>query len=223
MSLADAPALFPEGLLGLIFDVDGVLLDSRASNISFYNQVRDALGFPPLSLEEEDYCHMASVEEALARIIPRSRLGEAAEACRRIDYRKRILPLLKPEPGMPEALRWLRRQGVRLAVCTNRSDSVAEVFRYFGLETFFNPVKTVDNSPPKPSPAGLLDVVRAWGVSRRQIAFVGDSSVDMRAAEAGGIPFWAFRNPDLPAQARCADFFALLALAAPLVEGGGLP
>ena len=36
--------LFPHGLTGIIFDCDGVMIDSRAANAIFYNKVLAALG-----------------------------------------------------------------------------------------------------------------------------------------------------------------------------------
>lgn len=41
--------LFPHGLTGIIFDCDGVMIDSRAANAIFYNKVLAALGLPPLT------------------------------------------------------------------------------------------------------------------------------------------------------------------------------
>jgi phosphoglycolate phosphatase-like HAD superfamily hydrolase len=222
IALSPPPAgeLFPDGLHGLVFDVDGVLFDSRTSNAAYYNLIRKALHLPPLSWEEEEYCHMASVHESLARIIPPRQWEEAAAACRSIDYRKNILPLLRPEPGLRQALDRLGQWGMRMAVCTNRTDSVAELLGHFQLESFFDPIKTVDNSEAKPGSGGLLAIVREWKVFPRQIAFVGDSLVDQQAAAGGGIPFWSFRNRELTAQAHFADFSALIAWIAPLVERG---
>jgi phosphoglycolate phosphatase-like HAD superfamily hydrolase len=210
--------LFADGLRGLVFDVDGVLFDSRASNTSYYNLIREALHLPPLSGDEEEYCHMASTRESLDHIIPPGRREEAEKACLHINYRERILPLLGPEPGLFDALRQLRRWGIRMAICTNRSDSVTDLLRHFHLDAFFCPVKTVDNSDPKPSPGGLLSIVREWGVAPGQIAFVGDSLVDQQAAAGGGVPFWSFRSRDLSAQVHFTDFFALIAWCSPLVE-----
>ena len=45
--------LFPHGLTGIIFDCDGVMIDSRAANAIFYNKVLAALGLPPLTPEQE--------------------------------------------------------------------------------------------------------------------------------------------------------------------------
>lgn len=210
---------FAGGLKGLVFDVDGVMFDSRTSNIEYYNLIRRSVQLPPLSAEDEDFCHVASVDEALERIIPPEYRDVALQACRQINYAERILPMLSLEPGLLETLHWLQQWNVRLAIFTNRSNSVEKLLRYFGLESFFTPVMTAANGPPKPHPAGLLSIIEEWGVSPHQIAFLGDSWVDERAAKSAGVPFWAFRNEALDACLHIPDFFKMIAWLTPLVEG----
>lgn len=209
---------FVGGLRGLVFDIDGVMLDSRTSNMEFYNIIRRAVQLPPLSREEEDYCHMASVEEALERIIPPDYRAAAEEACARIDYAEQILPMLSLEPGLLEALHWMQLWDVRLAIFTNRSSSVDELLRYFGLESFFHPVQTAGICLPKPAPDGLLRILDDWSLEPSQIAFLGDSKVDELAAKSAGVPFWAFRNSLLHARLHFDDFFTMISLITPLVE-----
>ena len=210
---------FAEGLKGLVFDVDGVMFDSRNSNIEYYNLIRRSVHLPPISVEEENFCHMASVDEALERIIPPEYRERALAACRQINYNERILPMLTIEPGLLEALHWLQQWKVRLAIFTNRTNSVQGLLRYFGLESFFSPVMTAGNSPPKPHPEGLQSIVSEWGVHPCQIAFLGDSRVDEQAAKGAGVPFWAFRNEMLDARLHFPDFFRMIAWITPLVEG----
>ena len=217
-ALCSPGVLFPVGLQGLVFDVDGVLFDSRSSNTEYYNLVLSSLGLPPMDRAAEDFCHMASVNEALERIVPSHRREEAERVCAEINYQERILPMLVPEPGLLEALHWLKQWDVRMAVCTNRTNSVDGLLRYFGLESFFAPVKTAAGGRPKPYPDGLLDIMVEWDVQPCQIAFLGDSKVDQQAAEAGQVPFWAFRNNDLSAQMHFSDFFELITWITPLVE-----
>jgi HAD superfamily hydrolase (TIGR01509 family) len=219
-SVADEPQKeFNGELKGIIFDVDGVMFDSRSSNIEYYNLIRRSVHLPPLSVEDEDFCHMASVNEALERIIPPQYRERALEVSKQINYNERILPILSLEPGLLELLFWLQQKGVRLAVSTNRSNSVEELLRYFSLESFFSPVITASTHFPKPHPDGLLSVVDAWKVSPEQIAFLGDSPVDEQAARGAGIPFWAFRNEMLTARLYFSDFFQMMSWITPLVEG----
>ena len=127
--------------------------------------------------------------------------------------------MLTVEPGLLEALHWLQQWNVRLAIFTNRTNSVQSLLRYFGLESFFSPVMTAGNGPPKPHPAGLLSIVNEWGVHPCQIAFLGDSWVDEQAAKGAGVPFWAFRNEELDARLHFSDFFRMIGWITPLVEG----
>ena len=209
---------FPYGLRGVVFDVDGVLFDSRRSNMEYYNMIRRAVLLPHLSKEEEDFCHMASVEEVFALIIPAELQLKAKEAARQINYHEQILPLLSPEPGLLEALHWLKHWKVRMGICTNRTNSVDKLLRWFGLEEFFTPVKTAGNCIPKPSPQGLNEIVAEWGTTANQIAFLGDSKVDEQAAGAAGVPLWSFRNEDLRAKVHFPDFFAFISGLTPMVE-----
>ena len=73
--------LFPHGLTGIIFDCDGVMIDSRAANAIFYNKVLAALGLPPLTPEQDAYTFMATARQALEYIVPR--LPGISRACPR--------------------------------------------------------------------------------------------------------------------------------------------
>ncbi|MDR3176251.1 MAG: HAD family hydrolase [Desulfovibrio sp.] len=219
--LADLQKEPGTGLRGLVFDIDGVMLDSRASNMEFYNLIRRILRLPPLSPAEEEYCHMASVEEAMLHIIPPAYREAAWEACRKIDYPGQILPLLSVEPGLTEILRWLKRQQVKLAIFTNRSSTVHELLRHFDLEDFFDPVATASDYPPKPSPEGLVGILKTWDEKPGDIAFLGDSKVDEQAARGAGVPFWSFRNQELQAHLHFNGFFDMMELISPLVEKPG--
>lgn len=210
--------LFPKGLHGIVFDVDGVLFDSRSSNIHYYNVVRRAVQLPPISREEEEYCHMSTSEQAFAHIIPKHLMVQAEEARRRISYHDQVLPMLVPEPGLLEALHWLRNWRVNLGICTNRTNSVEVLLRYFSLETFFSLVKTAENSAPKPHPRGLLEIVSEWDLPNGQVLFIGDSKVDEQAATAAGVPFCAFRSTDLQATVHISDYFELIHWLTPLIE-----
>lgn len=213
------PENFPLGLKGLVFDIDGVLFDSRASNMAYYNTIRKAVDLPVLSQEEEDFCHMASVQEALDAIIPRNLRPAAYEACHNINYMKEILPMLRLEPDLTALLSRLKGIGFPCAIFTNRSTSVLELLRHFDLDGFFSPLKTAATGRPKPYPDGLLEILDEWGLEPEQIAFLGDSRVDQLAAEAAGVPFWAYRNPDLKANLHVSSFAKLSQVISPLVEG----
>lgn len=203
---------FLDGIKGVAFDCDGVLFDSWEANKAFYNTIREALGLEPMDSDMEHYVHAHAVRESVLRVTPEGREEEGFAAARGIDYHT-LLHHMIPEPGMESTLRTLREAGLRLAVFTNRTNSMETVLSVFGLEPYFETVMTAGKVPPKPRPDGLLRILDQWGAAPREIAFVGDSGLDQRSAEAAGVPFWAYKAPHLPADLHVPDFWSLKRLA----------
>lgn len=180
---------------GIIFDCDGVLIDSRAANAAYYNRVLDLLRLPPMTAEQEAYAFMATSRQALEYIVPPALHGRIAEACRRISYCRDILPLVLLQDGLRELLDKLATAGIRRAVHTNRTDTMEAVLRFFGVERYFSPVMTAGNVAPKPSPEGVREILRQWNHAPEEVLFLGDSAIDAQTAANAGVPFVAFRNP----------------------------
>lgn len=202
-------ATFLRGVRGLVFDCDGVLIDSYEANTAYYNQFRKRFGLPPMSREEADATHILNVFESLRRIIPLEHY-EAAVAYRlELDYRE-ILPFLRREPGVRRLLCQLKALGLPLAVNTNRMDTMPLVLAAQDMEGFFHPVMTSATvTRPKPDPEGVEKILSEWGLAPSEVVFIGDSSVDENTARNAGVPFWAYKNPALAAQLHVPDFSTL--------------
>ncbi|MFZ5810488.1 MAG: HAD family hydrolase [Thermodesulfobacteriota bacterium] len=194
---------------GVIFDCDGVLVDSRDANRMYYNLIRERMGLLSMTPEEEDYVHTHSVAQSLARVVPPQRLAEAHALRRAFDYRD-ILPYVYLEPGLRELLVLLRQKNVRMGVLTNRTDTMELVLETFDLGLFFSLVITAGRlSHPKPSPEGLHRIMANWGLDRSQVAYIGDSALDERSARTAGVAFWAYKNPALLATMHVPDYESL--------------
>ncbi|SBW11130.1 Haloacid dehalogenase domain protein hydrolase [uncultured delta proteobacterium] len=191
---------------GLVLDCDGVLFDSKDANTAYYNHIRYAVQLPPMTEEEATYSHMTSTEEALERMIPDELKEEAMRVRGMTRYRDTFMSMMQPAPYMVSFLRNMHAAGLRLALCTNRSDSVHDVLRHFDIAQYFSPIVTITHVQPKPSPQGLLEVAKAWDVSPGSIIFLGDSLVDQQAAAAAGVPFWSYANPQLAAAVHITSF-----------------
>ena len=205
-----SPGVFA-GIRGIVFDCDGVILDSRGSNTWFYNNLRNLVGLGPMTEEEEEYVHTRHVYESLRRIMPGDYYEKALEARKAFDYRS-VLPHLKLMPGFMDFLSWARSSGVLLGVNTSRTDTMDMVLGHLGLSGFFTPVVTsfkVTN--PKPHPEGLHLVCEMWRLRPRDIVFVGDASVDEESAARAGVRFWSYGNPKLTADLHISSYRKLLA------------
>lgn len=192
---------------GIIFDCDGVMVESRAANTHYYNLLRRGVGLPPMTPEQERYVHMSTTQEAINRIIPPHLLPAVGEVARNISYVDEIQPLLRPMPGLPALLEACLKQGLRLAVDTNRGDSMEPLLKQFAMESMFHPVVTSLSVPePKPAPDGALLILGAWDLPPEKALFVGDSSTDRMAAAGAGIPFLAFGDQEPSDMGCCSSF-----------------
>mgnify|MGYP001766878864 CR=1 FL=1 len=207
---AVSPRRFDLGRIrGVVFDCDGVLFDSRDVNRYYYNHIRTELGLPAMSQEEEDYAFMHTVDAALLRIIPHDLMPRARDVQHHMTYSDFIDRMI-PEPGLFELLAELDRLEVRMAVNTNRKNSMELVLERFGLTRFFDPVMTAAKvSRPKPDPEGLRSIVETWGLDVQTLAYIGDSQVDQETTDRAGVPFWAYRNPELLAELYVDSFHEL--------------
>ena len=208
---------------GLIFDCDGVLFDSLASNVGYYNAIRAELGLGPMNPEQEAFVHVNTVLASIGGIVPRERYQEALEARARVDYNAVAMPRLKPEPGLFELLVWLKNQGVRMAVSTNRTTTMELVVERFGLTPFFFPVMTASKVRAKPLPDSVHVILEAWRLSPHEVAFVGDSEVDRQTAQDAGVPFWAYKNRGLAARVHVSDYWTLRRVLREAFAGGRNP
>lgn len=203
----------PQRVRGVIFDCDGVILNSRAANARYYNMILDALGLPPLTQEQEAYTYMATVHQSLEYITPPALHARLPEVCRdTVNYRRDIMPYVELEPGLMDFVRWLQSCGVRMGIHTNRSSGMPHVLDTFGLHTYFDPVMTAAVVPPKPHPDGVLQTLAQWDLPKGDIIFIGDSPMDAQTARAADVPFVAYGGEALDAAVQVDTFEALAAL-----------
>lgn len=198
----------------VIYDCDGVLFDSFEANFSFYQQVIEYFGMPPLDRSNADtmrILHTYCNKDVLSYLFAGDpRMTEVRQFSANVDYRK-LFPLMQMEAGLRETLDALQGR-VKLAVCTNRANSMELLLESFGLEGYFSCVMTAARVVnPKPHPEPLFKVLDHFGIQAHQALFVGDSDVDRQAADAAGVPFVAYRG-DLAAHARIDRHLDLLTL-----------
>ncbi len=194
----------------IIYDCDGVLIDSRRSNEAFYNHILAHFGQPPLTPAQLDVVHAATAQEAvdfLFRDTPW--LAAAQDFQRQIDNRP-FLSLIRLEPHVREVLMQLR-PAYHTAIATNRGKSLAPVLTALGLNGLFDlTVSCYDVSRPKPHPECLLKILHHFRVRPEEALYIGDSEVDRLVAEETGVPLAAYKNPRLQARYHLRDHQELL-------------
>ncbi|WP_319466653.1 HAD family hydrolase [uncultured Pseudodesulfovibrio sp.] len=223
MALANAH-MHPDFLSGvkcIIFDCDGVLIDSLQANIFYYGNIKEQLGLPPLTKSEIEYVHMHTHRDAIMHVAPGELFEKAMEITRGFDSSS-LVQYLKRSEGVREFLSWLRSAGFKLAVNTSRAESMDFILKLMDLEGFFFPVITSDKVvAPKPHPEGMFTIMNEHGLRPEEVAYIGDSKVDEKTAQASGVRFWAYKDMKLDAEVHIESFWDIKAAMQRCYKGCG--
>ncbi|RJQ69991.1 MAG: HAD family hydrolase [Desulfobacteraceae bacterium] len=183
------------------FDCDGVLFDSANANRAYYNHILLQFGLPEMTEEQFAYAQMHTVEEALALLIEDANLLAAVREYRRGMSYMPFIRYMEMEPQLRAVLARLRPH-YKTAIATNRTDTMARVLEEHALLGLFDKVVTACDVPrAKPHPDQLLLLLEHFGITPSEMIFVGDSELDALAAEQARVPFLAYANPKLKADA----------------------
>ncbi len=179
----------PGNIGGIVFDLDGTLIDSRADIASAVNHILGQLGFATLPLE----LVMGYVGDGAQQLIIRA-TGLPADS-------SEVLPLLRQfseyytahaadkttwMPGAPEALDRLRKYP--LCLCTNKpkKTTLAVLGALKAIDRFAVIIGGGDLPSLKPDPTPLRVIAERIGCAQNALVVVGDGPQDIECGRAVG-------------------------------------
>jgi HAD superfamily hydrolase (TIGR01509 family) len=194
----------------VIFDCDGVIVDSREANTYLYNQFLSHFNKGTLSEEQIDYIHSHTLQESLDYLlVDEGLIEEAKQLWQEMDYEP-LIDLLALEPGLLECLEKLTPR-YRTAIATSRTRTMKQLLQRFGLDPYFDMVVTsLDVRNPKPHPESLNKILHSFGITPQSACFIGDSDVDRQTSQRAGVLFIAYRNDQLKADHYISHFNELI-------------
>jgi len=181
--------LDPERILGLVFDLDGTLVDSYVPIASGVNHARVSLGMEPLSLDDVRARVGHGLESLMADVVGEANV-EAGVRLFREEYARVYADGTTALPGAVEVLRGLRERGYRLSVATNKPARFGEpILERLRMRAYLDAVEGPDRvGSTKPDPAMMRACLRAMGVSVERAAYVGDMVLDVETAAMARVP-----------------------------------
>jgi phosphoglycolate phosphatase len=176
---------------GLLFDLDGTLIDSTADLAAAGNWLRDREGLDPLSAEQIGSYVGDGAETMVRRLLGRHE-GDLEGLVD--DYKKyyseHCLDQTRLYPGVGSTLEQLRARGYKMAVVTNKPERISRrILDGLNVGACFGSViggNTCVNKKPHPEP--LRMACGHLGLAPAAFVMVGDSRVDVEAGHNAGMP-----------------------------------
>ena len=188
----------------VIFDLDGTLLNTIGDLAASVDYVMRSRNLP----EHTDAEYRQMVGGGIKRLVERALPAELSaneayvEECVaqfRRYYVDNIDRYTVPYEGMHDLLHRLRREGVQVAVASNKFQHGTDrlVTKFFGDVDFVAVEGNREGAPLKPDPAIVNNILAKAGVERSRAVMIGDSGIDIRTAAAAEIDSigvaWGFR------------------------------
>ena len=188
-------------LKAIIFDMDGVIIDSEPQHKRAALRVFERYKAPA----DYEYCtsfigsstaNMAAdaVKRFHLPVSPEQLLAELNEEKKAVRKEEGYLVL----PGVTELIKHLYQKGYRLAVASSSSPAEIEyTLKSLGIKKYFKKlISSVNTEHPKPAPDIFLLALKELGVNAKEAVVIEDSHYGCQAAKAAGIVCIGYVNPN---------------------------
>jgi phosphoglycolate phosphatase len=201
---------------GIVWDLDGTLVDSAPDLASALNNVLDQRGFFTLSIPEVRLMIGNGVPKLVERgfnavgVRPDSAQLDELIAMFVKEYKACATDHTRPFPGVVEALKEIHSMNIPMGVCTNKPEAFTrQILEGLSLSGFFSCVVGGDStSARKPDPEPVLACLRGLVSEPASSLMIGDSVHDVHAAHAAGVTIgvvpWGYTTA--PVEELGADF-----------------
>lgn len=193
---------------GVIFDLDGTILNTIDDLADSMNYMLRHFGYP----EHSDlFYHMQAVgsgaKNYVKNCLPENvrENEEQLEKCLafyKTYYNEHSSIKTKPYDGVKEMMQYLTNENIQIAILSNKPDDpvkelVKHWFSDFSISCIYGEREGI---PRKPDPKGPLMVVEEMELAPSEVAFVGDSDVDIKTGLNAGMTaigvLWGFRTKE---------------------------
>ncbi len=191
---------------GVIFDLDGTLLDTMADIAIALNHGLESIGCPTFTKYEYERFVGGGLDKTMRYCLPEEKHNpetiDQLMSIFRNYYESHWLANTSAFEGINDMLTMLLDANIKIAVATNKPEPHAsQSMQYFFADCAFDHILGVaDGVPAKPDPYMPNTIMEKWQMSPSEVMFVGDTEVDIQTAVNAGCQgigvTWGFRNRD---------------------------
>jgi beta-phosphoglucomutase len=182
----------PRHLAGVVFDIDGTLLDNMPFHIEAFEAFTAAHGLPGLTLEMRKWMDGRRNSDIFPRLFDRAMTEEEVATLsfeKESAYRRLSTGRLEPLNGLIRLLDALDVAGVPIAAATSAPrDNVVHTLRELGLAERLSVIARSDEvAHGKPEPDVFLEAARKLGVDPTACIAFEDAPMGVVAAGRAGM------------------------------------
>ena len=179
---------------GILFDLDGTLLDTLEDLHDAVNHVMRQFHYPERTLEEVRLFVGNGARRLMDQAVPEGVDGKAAFEAFQPWYREHCQIKTRPYDGISEVLENLKKK-YPIAIVSNKPDAAVKALCADYFPGIYARGESTD-CPRKPAPDMVNKAMAEIGVD--SCVYVGDSEVDVITAQNAGVPclsvLWGFRD-----------------------------
>ena len=187
--VSDPPAFDAGSVRGIVFDLDGTLVDSYGPIAASVNHAREHFGLSPLEPDTVRTRVGHGLESLIAELVGADRVSCGVRLFRE-QYARVFGEGTTLLPGVPRTLERLAAAGFRMAVASNKPARFSSaILDRLELAAVFSCVLGPDVVHSyKPDPLMLRECMKGMRLEREATVYVGDMLLDVETAERAGVP-----------------------------------
>jgi len=189
---------------GIIFDLDGTLLDTIEDLSDSLNYALSSFGYPGHSCSTYKKMIGEGVHNLIECSLPKGNYDSTvfANVLKLFlkTYKENYMKKTKPYDGICEMLSSLSKMGIKIGVNSNKradyTNSLVE--KYFADIPFIEVFGEREGIPKKPDPVAALEIAGLMELPPERVLYVGDSKTDIQTGFNAGMDtvgvLWGFRD-----------------------------
>ena len=189
---------------GVIFDLDGTLVDTLEDIAASMNKALLKRGFPELpAAEYRDKIGWGIKRLAFLSLPIEARCEEISVALAHDAanfYAENPIVYSRPYPGITELINELKQKKIKTAVLSNKPDAAAQkvITGLFQPASFDLVQGELEGRMRKPDPSSVWELLVDIDITPKDVIFMGDSEIDMETAVSSGCyalgVSWGYRS-----------------------------
>lgn len=190
---------------GIIFDLDGTLVNTLEDLADSVNEALEKMGYPVWAVDDYRLKVGRGFRNLMENSVPQELRGDDEVIDRMLQYfvaayDRRYLDKSRPYEGIFAMLKELEAGGVAMAVNSNKRTDYTEklIKKLFSEIPFVGVFGERAGIPKKPDPFSALELCSMMGLKPEEVLYAGDSNTDIQTGKNAGMDTigvsWGFRG-----------------------------